>query len=80
MLTVGKPPTTLIIACTVRVGDISVDVDGRELHMILVLKGIRSISVVACELQPESILPGADPESVVIRKPGIIVDILHHYP
>lgn len=80
MLTVREPPTTLVIACTVRVGDIPINVNGRELHVILILESIRSISIVSGQLQTEAILPGANPKSVVIRKPSIIVDILHHDP
>jgi hypothetical protein len=37
MLTVGEPPATLVVGCTVRVTDVAVRVYGAELHPVLVL-------------------------------------------
>lgn len=80
MLAVGEPPASLVVTGTVGVRDVPVNVDGGELHVVLVLEGIGRVPLVTGQLEPEAILPRPNPERLVIRKPGIVVDVLHHNP
>lgn len=44
VLTSGVPPSALIVACAVCVRDISIEINSREFHVVLVLKSVTCVS------------------------------------
>lgn len=77
MLAMREPPAAFVIAGTMCIRYVAIDIDGRKLHMILVVKRIGRITTVARDTQAVAILSGAHHEITVHRFPCIIVDILH---
>lgn len=57
MLAVGEPPTALVVGSAVRVTDVTVRVDGTELHPVLVLQSVAGVAAVPGHVQPVAV-PG----------------------
>lgn len=72
-----EPPAALIIAGTVCIRNVTINIDGRKLHMILIVKCVGRITAVAGDAQTVSIFACAHHKFTVHRFPRIIVDVLH---
>lgn len=77
VLTMREPPTAFVIAGTMRVRDVAVDVDGRELHVILIVQRIRGVTGVSGDVQSEARRTGGNIEFAVHGLPDIVVNVLH---
>lgn len=77
VLTMREPPTTLVVARTVGVRYVAIDVDGRELHVILIVERIGRVAAVARDAQAIAIFARAHNEIAVHGFPRIVVDVLH---
>lgn len=74
-----EPPATLIVGGTVRLWDVAIDIDRRELHALLVVERIGGIAAVAGGVQAITIGAWRNVEAIVLCQPNIVVDILHEY-
>lgn len=77
VLTVRKPPAALVIPGAVGVRDVAVDVDGGELHAVLVVEGVGRVAAVAGDAEAVAVRARPDEELAVHGLPGVVVDVLH---
>lgn len=77
VLAMRKPPTTLIIASTVSIGNVPVIVNSRELHVILIFKSVAGVAAERAHSQFESLAVIRHQKLIVIGLPILAVDVFH---
>lgn len=77
MLAVRVPPAALVVGSAVRVGDVPVAIDGRELHVVLVLEGIAGVPLEAPDVEDVARVRAADVEILVLGVPVAAEDVDH---
>lgn len=73
MLAMGEPPATLVVGCAVCVTDVSVRVNGAELHPVLVLQRVARVTPIPGDVQSIAVPGTRDAEFVVFRYPALAI-------
>lgn len=77
MLAVGEPPSSFVVPGAVGVRNITVTVNRRKLHMVLIFERITSVSFETIHVQNISRVSVAHDEVVILRVPRATVDVCH---
>lgn len=77
VLAVREPPPTFVVSSAVSIGDISVAIDSRKFHMVLIFESITSISLKSADFQNVACIRAADVEVLILSIPETTVDVGH---
>lgn len=71
----SNSPSAFVLVSAVALGDIQVDVDGREFHVVLVLKGVGRIAGITGEVDSVAFGTRRNGERLVVCIPRIVLQI-----
>lgn len=77
VLAVREPPTSFVVTGAVGVRDVPIAVNSRELHVVLVLKCIASVTLETADLQYVASVGAANVEVFILSIPEAAVDVSH---